>query len=64
MSASVDRMGLQAMLAFHDGNLGPIDVSLGFKPPSGIGLAVDAAGVVERRRLPVPRQRAEGSTRA
>ncbi len=45
VSASVDRMGLQAMLAFHDGNLGPIDVSLGFKPPSGIGLAVDAAGI-------------------
>ncbi|HWZ72449.1 MAG TPA: DUF6603 domain-containing protein, partial [Casimicrobiaceae bacterium] len=46
VSVALDRVGAQAIVAFHDGNLGPIDVGLGFKPPSGIGLAVEAGGVV------------------
>jgi hypothetical protein len=29
----------------HGGNLGPVDLALGFKPPNGLGLAIDA-GVV------------------
>jgi hypothetical protein len=29
----------------NSGNLGPLDVDLGFKPPSGIGLSVDAGGI-------------------
>jgi hypothetical protein len=46
VSASLDRVGALATIAFHDGNLGPVDASLDFKPPSGIGLTVDAHGVV------------------
>lgn len=46
VSASVDRLGTVATFAFHDGNLGPLDLALAFKPPSGIGLSVDARGVV------------------
>ncbi|HEY2818958.1 MAG TPA: DUF6603 domain-containing protein, partial [Casimicrobiaceae bacterium] len=45
LTVTVDRVGAQALLAFHDGNLGPIDVALDFKPPSGIGLALDISGV-------------------
>lgn len=48
LQASVDRLGFKVTLAFpgSGGNLGPIDLSLGFKPPNGVGLAVDA-GVVK-----------------
>ncbi|MEU7727883.1 DUF6603 domain-containing protein [Streptomyces sp. NPDC040724] len=45
----VEDIGLTARLAFrpdHDGNLGPVDVGLGFKPPKGAGLSVDA-GIVK-----------------
>ncbi|SEF81060.1 Kelch motif-containing protein [Nonomuraea solani] len=44
----VEEVGLTAAFAFksgHDGNLGPLDLSLGFRPPRGAGLSVDA-GVV------------------
>lgn len=44
--ASVDRVGLLVDLGFREGNLGIIDANLGFKPPSGIGLALDA-GIVK-----------------
>jgi len=45
--ASVDRLGLLATLSFPagGGNLGPADLVFGFRPPTGVGLAVDA-GVV------------------
>src|SRR5438034_218768 len=46
LSVAVDRVGAQLSVAFHDGNLGPVDAGLGFKPPSGVGLSVDAGGVV------------------
>ncbi|HMF92866.1 MAG TPA: DUF6603 domain-containing protein [Vicinamibacterales bacterium] len=46
VSAAVDRIGTLASVAFQDGNLGPLDLDLGFKPPSGVGLSVDARGVV------------------
>lgn len=49
LQASVDRIGLAATLRFPDdgqGNLGPADLSFAFKPPSGVGLAVDA-GIVK-----------------
>lgn len=45
IKAVVEDIGLTATFAFppdHGGNLGPIDLQLGFKPPRGIGLAVDA----------------------
>jgi hypothetical protein len=48
VSAVVDRIGLQGSLGFPagGGNLGPGDLALRFKSPSGIGLTVDAHGVV------------------
>ena len=46
VSAALDRVGALASFAFRDGNLGPIDADLDFKPPSGVGLSVDAHGVV------------------
>ena len=39
---SVDRIGLALTIAFKRGNLGPLDFSLGFKPPNGLGMALDA----------------------
>lgn len=45
IGVSVERVGIMLRSAFHDGNLGPVDLNLGFKPPSGAGLAIDAAGV-------------------
>lgn len=48
LQAVVENIGLTATFAFpakHDGNLGPLDLSLAFKPPNGIGLSVDA-GVI------------------
>jgi hypothetical protein len=48
LSAVVENIGLTATFSFPDrgGNLGVLDLSLGFKPPNGVGLAVDA-GVVK-----------------
>ncbi len=45
---AVERMGTTALLSFPDGggNLGPADLSFAFKPPSGIGLSLDA-GIVK-----------------
>ncbi|MFC9694149.1 DUF6603 domain-containing protein [Kribbella sp. NPDC056951] len=47
IQASVDRMGLTAELSFPagGGNLGPAELTFGFKPPSGVGLKVDV-GVI------------------
>ena len=43
----VNRTGMLALLTFPDqgGNLGPLDATLSFKPPSGMGIAIDAGGV-------------------
>ena len=43
----VDRIGLNTTISFPDsgGNLGIADLALSFKPPSGVGLSLDAAGV-------------------
>jgi hypothetical protein len=46
LQATVDRIGLQSTLSFTAGNLGPMNLAFGFKPPNGIGLSVDA-GVVQ-----------------
>ncbi|MGB5760773.1 MAG: DUF6603 domain-containing protein, partial [Acidimicrobiales bacterium] len=45
---AVERMGTVAELTFTDqgGNLGPADLSFRFKPPTGIGMSLDA-GVVK-----------------
>ena len=45
---TIKRMGVSADVSFPenaDGNLGPIDLDMGFEPPDGIGLVVDAGGV-------------------
>lgn len=44
----VDNIGLAANLSFPEsgGNLGPLNLTLGFKPPNGVGLSLDA-GVVK-----------------
>lgn len=48
LSASVERMGIETVLSFSDGadkSLGPIDLAVKFKPPTGVGLSLDA-GIV------------------
>jgi len=45
ISAAIDRLGVTSKLAFQRGNLGPVDFGISFKPPSGLGIAIDA-GVV------------------
>jgi hypothetical protein len=47
LTASVDNIGLIATFSFPNGsgNLGPLNLSLGFKPPNGVGLSVDAGPV-------------------
>jgi hypothetical protein len=45
--AIVQNMGVTATLSFppdNGGNLGPLQVDLGFKPPDGVGLSLDAGG--------------------
>lgn len=44
---TVENMGLTGLLSFpgSGGNIGPADVQLRFKPPEGIGLALDAGPV-------------------
>ena len=49
LKATVENMGIRATFSFpdnNDGNLGPVDLALGFKPPNGVGLAIDA-GVIK-----------------
>jgi hypothetical protein len=47
LAASVERLGLIAELSFpsQGGNLGPLDLALRFKPPTGVGLSLDAGPV-------------------
>jgi hypothetical protein len=47
IQAAVDRVGVKGLITFpdHGGNLGPANLSIGFKPPNGLGIAIDA-GVV------------------
>ena len=46
VTASVADVGAEVALKFSRGNLGPVDLSARFMPPKGIGLSVDARGVV------------------
>ena len=47
VKASVDQIGFRLILDFakKNPNLGAVDLGFGFKPPVGIGLAIDAKGV-------------------
>jgi Family of unknown function (DUF6603) len=42
---SLDQVGFRIDAKFSPGNLGPLDLAAGFKPPTGVGIAVDG-GVV------------------
>jgi hypothetical protein len=46
LQATVEGMGLSVDFAISEGegNLGPLDLDLGFKPPTGIGLSIDGGG--------------------
>ncbi|MFO8001909.1 MAG: DUF6603 domain-containing protein [Marinilabilia sp.] len=48
LNVVVENMGMSATFSFPEpkGNLGPLQLDLGFKPPKGVGLAIDA-GVVK-----------------
>jgi hypothetical protein len=43
--ATIASTGASVAMAFKRGNLGPVDLSSAFKPPDGVGIMVDAAGV-------------------
>jgi len=45
LQATIDRLGLVTTIAVQQGNLGPLDISFAFKPPTGVGLSIDAAVV-------------------
>lgn len=57
--ASVDRMGFLFDMAFREGSLGFMDLALGFKPPNGIGLLLDAGIVKGGGYLFIDQQRGE-----
>ena len=46
VTASVADVGAEVALKFSRGNLGPVDLAARFMPPKGIGLSVDARGLV------------------
>ena len=46
VTATVERIGLQSTLAFTDGNLGPVGLGVGFKFPTGLGIAIEAGPIV------------------
>ncbi len=48
LKAVVENIGLKADFSFpsnNSGNLGPLDLDLGFKPPNGVGLSIDSGAV-------------------
>ncbi|MDQ2957720.1 MAG: hypothetical protein M3Y42_12230 [Actinomycetota bacterium] len=42
LQIAVQRLGVTADVKFQHGNLGPVDLQLGFKPPTGLGIQLDA----------------------
>ncbi len=42
LEVAVQRLGITAELRFERGNLGPLDLQLGLKPPTGLGIQIDA----------------------
>jgi hypothetical protein len=45
----VENIGLTSTITFPSGgggNLGPLDIALGFKPPNGLGLSINAGAVI------------------
>lgn len=48
LTATIERIGAEATLSFKegaDGGFGAADLDLAFKPPTGVGLAIDAGAV-------------------
>jgi hypothetical protein len=48
LTVSVDRLGAAGNFTFppeRDGNLGPVNLTLGFLPPTGLGVVVDAGPI-------------------
>ena len=45
LKAVVENIGIKPVLEFKQGNLGPVNLGVNFKPPNGVGLSLDA-GVV------------------
>jgi hypothetical protein len=45
ISASVQDIGVRIALEFHRGNLGPLELAFRFKPPTGLGIAIDAGPI-------------------
>ncbi len=44
LQAVVEDIGLRTALQFRPGNVGPLNLDAGFKPPKGVGLSLDAGG--------------------
>jgi hypothetical protein len=44
LKAVVENIGLQVAVQFRPGNIGPADLAVSFKPPTGVGLSLDAGG--------------------
>lgn len=44
LQAVVEGIGLRTALQFRPGNVGPVNLDIGFKPPKGVGLSLDAGG--------------------
>ena len=46
LDITIDRIGFEAVLSFPEtgGNLGPVDLKIAFKSPSGLGLVIDGGG--------------------
>jgi hypothetical protein len=42
LQIAVQRLGVTADVTFQRGNLGPVNLDLGFKPPTGLGIQIDA----------------------
>lgn len=59
---AVEDVGLRLVTVFEDGNAGPFDIEVGFKPPRGVGLAIDAESVKGGGylRFDAPNERYEG----
>jgi len=45
VKATIERVGVESDLAFRGGNLGPVDLALKWKPPTGLGIAIDAGPI-------------------
>lgn len=45
ITASAERIGVALDLAFSRGNLGPVDLRVAFKPPTGLGVNISAGPV-------------------